>query len=55
MTRHALYHRYSKKTYETMMQPAKIHFAMSKLTLGLTMPDHLLKARRLTAVKASAA
>lgn len=37
------------------MQMAKIHLATSKLTFGRTWLDHLLKARRLTAVKASAA
>jgi len=37
------------------MVMAKIHFAISKGTTGLTWLVHLSKARRLTAVKASAA
>ena len=37
------------------MQTAKIHFEMLKGRLGLISPGHVLNARRLTAVKVSAA
>jgi hypothetical protein len=36
-----------------MMLPTKIHLAISRGIAGLTWLDHLLKARRLIAVKAS--
>jgi hypothetical protein len=38
-----------------MIQAEKIHFEISRGIYGLISPDHLLKARRLTAVKVSTA
>jgi hypothetical protein len=38
-----------------MIQAEKIHFEMSRGMTGWISPDHLLKARRLTAVKVSTA
>lgn len=42
-------------THEAMIQAEKIHFEISRGMTGLISPDHLLKARRLTAVKVSTA
>jgi hypothetical protein len=41
--------------HDAMMQAEKIHLEISSGIYGFISPDHLLKARRLTAVKVSTA
>ena len=51
----AIAHSNASKTNERMIHPAKIHFDISNLMAGSSWEDHLLNARRFTAVYVSAA
>lgn len=55
MTRMALNPSNARFTKDSRMHAEKMHFETSKGMVGLILDDHLLKARRFTAVKVSTA